>query len=181
MGAEHVCTAQRGSGNSGVILQNVSAMREEYPQFMAWLFSPENVQRGFSWGGAGPCDQGALNTYFEGRTLIRSMPLFNWKPYWGWNPAAAIVHFVGPKPGEIHHFQRTGQMSMSLFAFLLSECKHGKNGNGCTVYVARWFHFCRQLPSCAARHGGQGMMGMYQSYWRPNATDRTRVGTALCP
>jgi hypothetical protein len=27
------------------------------------------------------------------------LPLeMNWKPYWGWNPDASIVHFHGPKP-----------------------------------------------------------------------------------
>ena len=31
---------------------------------------------------------------------MRRWPLFNWKPYWGFNPLAKIVHFHGPKPAD---------------------------------------------------------------------------------
>lgn len=42
-------------------------------------------------------DQGALRQFFDGR--YEPLPEhFNWKPYWGENPKAEIIHFHGPKP-----------------------------------------------------------------------------------
>ena len=80
--------------NSGVMVMNVPAMRREVANF--WHFIVNNFER------FGAYDQDALREYYAGR--FDTLPLeMNWKPYWGMNPAARIVHFHGPKPGVVRH------------------------------------------------------------------------------
>lgn len=80
--------------NSGVMVMNVPAMRQEVANF--WHFIVNNFER------FGAHDQDALREYYAGR--FDTLPLeMNWKPYWGVNPAARIVHFHGPKPGVVRH------------------------------------------------------------------------------
>jgi lipopolysaccharide biosynthesis glycosyltransferase len=49
--------------------------------------------------GKGPCDQGLWNLYFATR-CDHLPPELNWKPFWGVNPNAVIIHFMGPKMAE---------------------------------------------------------------------------------
>lgn len=75
--------------NSGVMVMNLPGMRcvrddlhhfirDGLPDFQAF-------------------DQGALRLFFEGR--FGHLPeTLNWKPYWGRNDDASIIHFHGPKP-----------------------------------------------------------------------------------
>lgn len=69
--------------NSGVMWMNVRACREEFPK----------AEPVFA------CDleQGPMNKLLAGRWNRLSLE-YNWKPYWGVNPDARIVHFHGPKP-----------------------------------------------------------------------------------
>ncbi len=78
--------------NSGVMVMNVPGMRRELANF--WHYIVQNFER------FGAHDQDALREYYTGR--FDTLPLdLNWKPYWGVNPAARIVHFHGPKPGAV--------------------------------------------------------------------------------
>ncbi len=78
--------------NSGVMLMNVPAMLDEVANFAHYIVN--NFER-FS-----AFDQDALGEYYVGR--YSTLPLtLNWKPYWGSNPAAEIIHFHGPKPGVV--------------------------------------------------------------------------------
>jgi hypothetical protein len=73
---------------SGVMMMNLNTMRRDYEGLMAR--SREML------GGDTPYDQPALNDFYAGRW--DPLPLeWNWKPYWGHNPGAKIVHFHGPK------------------------------------------------------------------------------------
>ncbi len=46
--------------------------------------------------GPDPYDQPVLNDFYRDRW--ERLPLaLNWKPYWGHDPAAKILHFHGPK------------------------------------------------------------------------------------
>jgi len=73
--------------NSGVMLINIPEMRRAYKDFI--LFLRENLHLGF--------DQEILRPYFHGH--FDSLPnVMNWKPYWGVNDEARIIHFHGPKP-----------------------------------------------------------------------------------
>jgi hypothetical protein len=80
--------------NSGVMLMHIPALRAEYPQFERYLISSLTEHTyGFH-------DQIAYNVFFRGQ-WDRLPVEFNWKPYWGMNDAASIVHFHGPKIGAI--------------------------------------------------------------------------------
>lgn len=79
--------------NSGVMLMNVPALAAELPAIWETVRAhlPETIRP--------PYDQAALQRHFAGR--IDRLPLeLNWKPYWGENAAAAVVHFHGPKPAQ---------------------------------------------------------------------------------
>jgi hypothetical protein len=77
--------------NAGVMLMNLEALANEYSRFQQYV--GENLDRLFemSW------DQGVYRELFAGR-WDPLPPEYNWKPYWGANPAAKIIHFHGPKP-----------------------------------------------------------------------------------
>ena len=75
--------------NSGVMVMNVSGMRGVAEEFETFIRAGMAEFPAF--------DQGALQQFFRGRfePLADTM---NWKPYWGINPAAEVIHFHGPKP-----------------------------------------------------------------------------------
>jgi hypothetical protein len=78
--------------NTGVMLVNVAAFRkhaEAFRRFTAGIL-PEAIS--VSW------DQHAYRLYFKEFGWKSLAPALNWKPYWGVNPGAKIVHFHGPKP-----------------------------------------------------------------------------------
>jgi hypothetical protein len=80
--------------NAGVMVINVPGLREEYPAFESYL--RKNLEeKTFSFH-----DEIAYNVFYRGR-WARLPPELNWKPYWGKNDAACIVHFHGPKIGAI--------------------------------------------------------------------------------
>jgi hypothetical protein len=98
--------------NAGVMLMNLPALRRDAPGFQRYL--ARNLER-FSKDGA--WEQRAYQEYYAwahppvalrkvarrlhigGDPLWDRLPLtMNWKPYWGENPRAAIIHFHGPKP-----------------------------------------------------------------------------------
>ena len=81
--------------NAGVMFINVPALRSTYEDFEAYLrLNIEEKTTGFH-------DQIAYNEYYRGR-WGRLSPTLNWKPYWGKNDQADIVHFHGPKLGALN-------------------------------------------------------------------------------
>ena len=77
--------------NAGVLLFNVKGMREKCQQIFEMLKRGERNKINLF-------DQGYLNQVcFSNMELL---PLeYNWKPYWGINENAKIIHFHGIKPG----------------------------------------------------------------------------------
>jgi hypothetical protein len=73
--------------NSGVMLINVGGMRADHRSLVD--FTCKNLDLGF--------DQEVLRVFYEGKFSPLDNTL-NWKPYWGVNDDAQIVHFHGPKP-----------------------------------------------------------------------------------
>lgn len=80
--------------NTGAMIINVENMRREHAAISRFAAPRLSEIRQL---GRGTYDQGILNAHFEGRWSRLPLTL-NWKPYWGYNPDAAIVHFHGPKP-----------------------------------------------------------------------------------
>lgn len=82
----------RGGFNSGVMLINVAAFRQERASFIEYVRS-----NNFFHKATNSYDQSLLNEFFRGRWDILE-PEQNWRPMAGINNAAEIVHFHGPKP-----------------------------------------------------------------------------------
>lgn len=81
--------------NSGVMLmdvQKISGVLDDFHQAIR-----NRLKSGFSYP---PHDQGSFNEFFL-RDVGWLGDEMNWKPYWGLNPAAKILHFHGPKPEYI--------------------------------------------------------------------------------
>jgi hypothetical protein len=75
--------------NSGVMWINIENMAKTTPLFREVLtktnfFNKRN-------------DEGSLNEFYKGKYDFLDIK-FNWKPYWGINKDAIVVHFHGPKP-----------------------------------------------------------------------------------
>jgi lipopolysaccharide biosynthesis glycosyltransferase len=86
---------QRGSHedmNSGVMVMNLPRLRADLPTLVTFLCENFTTVNGF--------DQEAYRHFYKGAWSALT-PDHNWKPYWGVNPEAVIVHFHGPKPPAI--------------------------------------------------------------------------------
>ena len=82
-----------GMFNSGVSIMNLPNLRATADVFDTWV-------RRMILAGHLPkrCwDQGLINSFYKDN--ITTIPdEWNWRPYWGPNPDAAILHYHGPKP-----------------------------------------------------------------------------------
>jgi hypothetical protein len=78
--------------NTGVMLIDVEALHKHSDALRRYTSEnlPELIQ--ISW------DQHAYKMYFKELGWAVLPAELNWKPYWGINPNARIVHFHGPKP-----------------------------------------------------------------------------------
>ena len=76
--------------NAGILVMNIQGMRIKYQQFVEMM---KKRQRSTS----GLFDQGYLNELcFKDMEIL---PIeYNWKPYWGINGNAKLIHFHGMKP-----------------------------------------------------------------------------------
>ena len=79
--------------NSGVLYMNISAMQAHMSQLLDFADS-----KNWSFPAV---DQGLILEHFVHKLKVAELlpDSFNWKPYWGINPIASIVHFHGAKPG----------------------------------------------------------------------------------
>ncbi len=77
--------------NAGVMVLNVAQMRATYPAFEAHIVSRINGGALYHYD-----DEVALNEAYRG-AWDRLDPGLNWKPYWGYDARAGILHFHGPK------------------------------------------------------------------------------------
>lgn len=74
--------------NSGVMVLNVPRLRQDYNAMLQ--LSRQRL------GKAPAYDQPILNEFYSQRWTRLPME-YNWRPYWGFNEEAAIVHLHGPK------------------------------------------------------------------------------------
>jgi hypothetical protein len=81
--------------NTGVMLMNTHALRASLPEFREYISKNLAALERESW------DEAAYRWFYRdsrGPLWDRLRPELNWKPYWGENPTAKIIHFHGPKP-----------------------------------------------------------------------------------
>ncbi len=82
--------------NTGVMWMNLPQLLRTYAKFQGFMREKIDALPGMSW------DQGAYREFYRspsGQPLWDPLPPeMNWKPYWGNNSDAKIIHFHGPKP-----------------------------------------------------------------------------------
>jgi hypothetical protein len=76
--------------NMGVVVFNLAAMKHELGSFVQFI--RDHIDAGFP-----GVDQEMYRRFYHGR-WDRLAPAMNWKPYWGIEPTASILHWHGPKP-----------------------------------------------------------------------------------
>jgi lipopolysaccharide biosynthesis glycosyltransferase len=88
--------------NTGVMLMNVARLRESLPEFREYVAKNLAALEAESW------DEAAYRWFYRdesGPRWDRLRPELNWKPYWGENADAKIIHFHGPKPYQREHIE----------------------------------------------------------------------------
>ncbi|TYC93269.1 hypothetical protein [Novosphingobium sp. BW1] len=86
--------------NNGVMVMNVPALRADHASFVAAIRA--RVLNDFKYPAH---DQASYNRRYRKR--FTEMPRsLNWRPYWGRNADAAIVHFHGPKADQARALER---------------------------------------------------------------------------
>ncbi len=113
--------------NSGVMLMRVPSLLQMEKPF--WQFVHEKLARMVTFG----WDQAAYQWFY--RHGWKHLPLeLNWKPYWGINDAARIIHFHGPKPFHRLAVEHRVALPQQL------ELARGEG----------FAHYCRQWDACLA-------------------------------
>lgn len=114
--------------NAGILYLNVQNMRKISEQVFAELEKGcKNTTNIF--------DQGYLNQFCFDK--FTKMPLeFNWKPYWGYNENAYIIHMHAMKPDG--NFENSG-FGMSKEALINSLDKHFKDIDGYVYYLMLYY------------------------------------------
>lgn len=85
--APQMSQGQKWDMNSGVLLLRLSAMHRDRDALLS--FTTNNLHIGL--------DQEILRAFY-GKNYLLLPDIFNWKPYWGKNEDATILHWHGPKP-----------------------------------------------------------------------------------
>src|SRR5688572_10370179 len=86
--------------NTGVMLMNTERLRASLPKFREYISKNLAELERESW------DEAAYRWFYRDRNgplWDRLRPELNWKPYWGENAQAKIIHFHGPKPFQREH------------------------------------------------------------------------------
>jgi hypothetical protein len=138
--APHESLTDYSDINSGVMLMNVSMLRDDLPAFRA--FAQKEIAAGR------PQDQWMYNEFYRDRWDRLDVTL-NWKPYWGANPEAQIVHWHGPKPSWAHYY-------LEYPKYYLRHMSHWRrlldgNPDGYRYYLKVWQLFGEQpsgAPPC---------------------------------
>lgn len=114
--------------NSGVMVMNVPALRRNLPDFSHYIVHNFTNFDGF--------DQPAFRRYYAGR-YEQLPPELNWKPYWGSNPDASIVHFHGPKPDVVRKLMESPEYATApILHELFTE-----NTVGYSEFLDQWEKF----------------------------------------
>ena len=126
--------------NSGAMVLNVEALRAGQAALI------DSVRRNLpNWVGFSPNDQGALNYFYRG-VWEPLAPEMNWKPYWGVNPDAHVIHFHGCRPHEIVDVLSGGSIAGSKAEFLVDA-----DMTALEHYASRYFGYFPQIYGACTR------------------------------
>lgn len=110
--------------NTGAMIINPSNARASFRGLNEWTQQHLHIVPDF--------DQGAIKMYYQGN-WGRLDPRMNWKPYWGRNPEALLIHYHGPKPTSF----KPGSMRRN-FSQGSSQVLYDANPDGYEYYVRLW-------------------------------------------
>lgn len=138
--------------NSGVLLINVENLRSKTAEIGAIL--EKNGYFNFPEIGA-TYDQGLLNTAFA--TEWDTLPTeYNWRPFYGVNPQASIIHWHGPKPPHVFDMmlflagrRESRRLSGSIMDMLLNN-----HTNSYRHYIK---FYCEFLDIISAQQNREGL------------------------
>ena len=118
--------------NSGVMLMNVERLRRDLPALLDFGCDMIHTMQGY--------DQEFLRVFYNGKWDPLS-PKYNWKPYWGIDPMARIVHFHGPKPAAAQKLIADGSYRQDDPVFQAWRNLFFQNADGYRHYVRQWDGF----------------------------------------
>jgi len=103
--------------NSGVMVLNIPAMQQSAAAFETLIRAGIGDATGHDFD-----DQIALNRAYRGN-WEKLDPICNWKPYWPYQPQAALLHFHGPKLDSLEaiaagHWRRDNPTAETLARLL---------------------------------------------------------------
>jgi lipopolysaccharide biosynthesis glycosyltransferase len=126
--------------NTGVMFMNLANLARGYADFC------EFIKRDYA--NLVAFDQGAYRSFYEDRHDMLPDEM-NWKPYWGPNRDAQILHFHGPKPRNVLQFVTNTEIEAPpLIRELFSENPAAYRGtleNGATITRDACFHWAIPL------------------------------------
>lgn len=140
--------------NAGILYLNVKAMREKCNKIFSLL------EQGIP-NKTNLFDQGYINEVCENE--FDFLPLeYNWKPYWGLNENAKIIHFHGIKPGGTEvtsGFAVNSSLYESMFR------GHRSDFPGYLVYLKNYFTYLdRNADGWIFNHGKEVYKYISDSY-----------------
>jgi len=149
--------------NAGILYMNVKAMREKCEEIFSLL------EQGIP-NKTNLFDQGYINEVCENE--FDFLPLeYNWKPYWGLNDNARIIHFHGIKPGgtaDTSGFAVNPSLYESMFR------GHRADFAGYLVYLKNYFTYLdKNADDWIFNHGKEVFKYISDSY-KNNIFRKTR-------
>ena len=120
---------------TGVMIMNTVNLLETQSEF---LFHIKMHNYNFEYLRVGPCDQGAWNTFYNGK-IEKLEQIYDWKPWWGINDNAKIIHFAGPKPQFVDYVlkNQTANVRYTETEYL-HKCVIDENRGGYAHYLKTW-------------------------------------------
>ncbi len=115
--------------NSGVMLMNVRRIGADLPALLDFGCDMLHTLHGY--------DQEFLRVFYNAKWDPLS-PKYNWKPYWGIDSMARIVHFHGPKPAAARKLLENEGYRHDDPVFQAWRDLFFKNVSGYRRYVELW-------------------------------------------
>lgn len=125
--------------NTGAMIINLGNARQVFAELIRWTIPRLHLVPDY--------DQGAIRLFFNGN-WARLDPRMNWKPYWGINPDALIVHYHGPKPSNFDT-----QSHLPLFGDGIYRHLYERNPASYAHYIALWHDYWRRYHEAARGPG----------------------------
>lgn len=116
--------------NTGSMLINLKEARVRFKALIEWTVQNLHIIPDY--------DQGAIRAFFNGH-WDRLDPVMNWKPYWGMNENAIILHFHGPKPSDFDLLTLQPRELSGVYDYL-----YKKDRLAYQYYVSKWIRFSHQ-------------------------------------